>query len=256
VEERTRELRETQAQLTQAEKMKSLGQLVAGVAHELNNPIGFVHANLQLLDEQVQKLLEGQQTDSDRERVRAAITKLLARSREGTQRVKKIVEDLRTFSRMDQADLQDADLHEEIDRTLALMEPRFKNQIRVFRDYGDLPRVRCYPGQLNQVFLNLLMNACDAIVKDGEIRITTHRTDGGVRLEFHDDGAGIPEDVQNRIFDPFFTTKDVGAGTGLGLSLSHGIIERHGGRIFVGSEPGRGTTFVIDLPLAATADEG
>jgi signal transduction histidine kinase len=256
VEERTRELRETQAQLTQAEKMKSLGQLVAGVAHELNNPIGFVHANLQLLDEQVKKLLEGQQTDSDRERVRAAITKLLARSREGTQRVKKIVEDLRTFSRMDQADLQDADLHEEIDRTLALMEPRFKNHIRVVRDYGDLPRVRCYPGQLNQVFMNLLMNACDAIESDGEIRITTHRTDGEVRLEFHDDGAGIPEDVQNRIFDPFFTTKDVGAGTGLGLSLSHGIIERHGGRIFVGSEPGRGTTFVIDLPLVATGDEG
>ncbi len=185
-----------------------------------------------------------------------SITKLLARSREGTQRVKKIVEDLRTFSRMDQADLQDADLHEEIDRTLALMEPRFKTQVRVVRDYGELPRVRCYPGQLNQVFLNLLMNACDAIVKGGEIRITTHRTDGGVRLEFHDDGAGIPEDVQSRIFDPFFTTKDVGAGTGLGLSLSHGIIERHGGRIFVGSEPGRGTTFVIDLPLIAAADEG
>ena len=157
---------------------------------------------------------------------------------------------------MDQADLQGADLHEEIDRTLALMEPRFKNHIRVVRDYGDLPRVRCYAGQLNQVFLNLLMNACDAIAKDGEIRISTRRTDSGVRLEFHDDGAGIPADVQSRIFDPFFTTKDVGAGTGLGLSLSHGIIERHGGRIFVGSEPGRGTTFVIELPLVATADEG
>ncbi|MDH3211131.1 MAG: ATP-binding protein [Myxococcales bacterium] len=251
VEERTRELRETQAQLMQAEKMKSLGQLVAGVAHELNNPIGFVHANLQLLDEQVRKLLEGQRTDSDREHVRAAITKLLARSREGTQRVKKIVEDLRTFSRMDQAELQDADIHEEIDRTLALMEPRFKNRITVLRDYGDLPRVRCYAGQLNQVFLNLLTNACDAVEEGGEIRITTHRTDGGVRLEFHDDGTGIPGDIQSRIFDPFFTTKPVGAGTGLGLSLSHGIVERHGGHIFVASEPGRGTTFVIDLPLVA-----
>ena len=154
------------------------------------------------------------------------------------------------------AELQDADLHEEIERTLALMEPQFKNNIRVVRDFGELPRVRCYPGQLNQVFLNLLMNACYAIGKDGEIRVKTRPTDGGVRLEFRDDGSGIPEDVQSRIFDPFFTTKAVGEGTGLGLSLSHGIIERHGGRILVSSELGHGTTFVIDLPLVATADEG
>ena len=256
LEARVRELRETQLQLTQAEKMISLGQLVAGVAHELNNPIGFVHANLQLLDEHVNKLLEGQRTESDTARVREAIGKLLARSREGTQRVKKIVEDLRTFSRMDQAELQDADLHEEIELTLALMEPQFKNKIRLVRDFGDLPRERCYPGELNQVILNLLMNACDAVGKEGEIRVKPRPTDDGVRLEFHDDGAGIPDDVQSRIFDPFFTTKPVGEGTGLGLSLSHGIIERHGGRIFVGSELGRGTTFVIDLPRVAAADEG
>jgi two-component system NtrC family sensor kinase len=252
VEERTSELRETQAQLMQAEKMKSLGQLVAGVAHELNNPIGFVHANLQLLDEYVNKLVEGGGTEGDRERIRDAIGKLLARSREGTERVKKIVQDLRTFSRMDQAELQDADLHEEIDRTLALMEPRFKNRIKIVREYGDIPKVRCYAGQLNQVFLNLLINAADAIEEEGRIRIVTRPVEGGVRLEFHDDGPGIPEEVRTRIFDPFFTTKPVGVGTGLGLSLSHGIIERHRGRIQVESESGRGTVFVVEVPLDAT----
>jgi signal transduction histidine kinase len=252
VEERTSELRETQAQLMQSEKMKSLGQLVAGVAHELNNPIGFVHANLQLLEEYVKKLVDGGGSEGDRERVREAIGKLLARSRQGTERVKKIVQDLRTFSRMDQAELADADLHEEIDRTLALMEPRFKNRIEIVRDYGDLPKVRCYVGQLNQVFLNLLINAADAIEDEGRIRIVTRAEGNGVRLEFHDDGPGIPDEIRTRIFDPFFTTKPVGVGTGLGLSLSHGIIERHGGRITVESEPGRSTTFVLDLPLDAT----
>jgi signal transduction histidine kinase len=251
VEERTAELRETQAQLTQAEKMKSLGQLVAGVAHELNNPIGFVHANLQLLDEYVVKLLEAQRAGVDQAPIREAIEKLLMRSREGTERVKKIVQDLRTFSRMDQAELQYADLNQEIERALTLMEPRFRNEISVEREFGDLPRVRCYAGQLNQVILNLLMNACDALGERGTIRIRTRRCGEGVRLEFSDDGPGISPEVCRRIFDPFFTTKPVGAGTGLGLSLSHSIVERHGGRLIVDSEVGVGTTFAIDLPLIA-----
>ena len=249
VDERTAELRETQAQLTQAEKMKSLGQLVAGVAHELNNPIGFVHANLQLLDEFVKKLTLAQKTGADTEPIQEAIAKLLARSREGTERVKKIVQDLRTFSRMDYAELLDADLNEELERTLTLMEPTFKNKITVERDFGEIPNVRCYAGQLNQVFLNLLMNACDALEESGTIRIKTRRRGGIVRLEFSDDGPGIPDEMRSRIFDPFFTTKGVGVGTGLGLSISHGIIERHGGRIIVDSEEGVGTTFVIDIPL-------
>ncbi len=252
VEERTQELRDTRDQLVQADKLKSIGQMVAGVAHELNNPIGFVHANLKLLDEFVGKLETARAQGQDATKIREAIDKLLVRSLEGTDRVKQIVMDLRTFSRMDQAEVQEVDLHEEIDRTLALMEPRLKNDIEVVREYGDLPRVRCYPGQLNQVFLNLLMNACDVVEGGGTLTVRSERTDGGVRLEFHDDGPGIPPDVQSRIFDPFFTTKPVGQGTGLGLSLSHGIIERHGGRIQVVSEPGEGTSFVIDLPLDAT----
>jgi two-component system NtrC family sensor kinase len=253
VAERTEELREAQEQLMQAEKMKSLGQLVAGVAHELNNPIGFVHANIQLIEEQLGRILGPDSSPADVARAREALARLIARSKEGTDRVRRIVQDLRTFSRMDQAELQEVDLHEELDRTIALMEPRCKDCVRIERDYGELPRVRCYPGQLNQVFLNLLMNACDAMEGRGEIRVTTRPIAGGVRLEFHDDGAGIPPEIQSRIFDPFFTTKPVGKGTGLGLSLSHGIIERHGGRISVASEPGRGTTFTIDLPLDAAA---
>jgi len=262
VDDRTRELHQAQAQLVHGEKMRSLGQLVAGVAHELNNPIGFVHANLQLLAEYVPKLVTALRNGEDTARIETAIEKLLVRSREGTERVKQIVADLRTFSRMDQATLVEADLNREIDRALTLMEPRLKNDIEVIRDYGDLPLVRCYAGQLNQVFTNLLMNAADALDGKGTIRIRTRaRTNAadprtnGVRLEFHDDGPGISPEVQARIFEPFFTTKPVGQGTGLGLSISYGIVERHGGRMLVGSAPGAGTTFVIELPLEARAIE-
>ena len=258
VEARTRELQDTQNQLMQSEKLKSLGQLVAGVAHELNNPIGFVHANLQLIDEFVDKAATARDAGKGDEatRHREAIKKLLSRSREGTERVKQIVQDLRTFSRMDQADLQTAQLSDEIDRTLALMEPQFKNAIEVVKDYQPIPEVRCFPGQLNQVFLNLLMNACDVLDGGGTITIRTRPTPEGVRLRFEDTGPGITPEVASRIFDPFFTTKEVGKGTGLGLSLSHGIIERHGGRIQVVSRPGEGAVFEIDLPLEAPELEG
>jgi signal transduction histidine kinase len=249
VEERTHELRETQALLVQSEKMRSLGQLVAGVAHELNNPIGFVHANLQLLEDYVAKLMRNDIDEETRMRTREAIEKLLARSREGTERVKRIVQDLRTFSRTDHADLQEVCLNEEIDRTLSLMEPRLKGGIQIERDYGELPRVRCFAGQLNQVFMNLLMNACDALEGRGVITVRTRAVEGGVRLEFEDDGPGMSPELRERIFEPFFTTKPVGKGTGLGLSLSHGIVERHGGTMTVESEPGRGTRFVIELPF-------
>jgi signal transduction histidine kinase len=251
VEERTRELRTTQAQLMQSEKMRSLGQLVAGVAHELNNPIGFVHANLQLLSGFIERLVQAQLEGGDVERPREAIRKLLLRSREGTERVKKVVQDLRTFSRMDQAELADADLNAELSRTLALMEPRFKDGIRIETALGALPPVRCYPAQLNQVFMNLLMNACDAVGSGGRLEVRTRATPGGVTLDFADDGPGIPEEARARIFEPFFTTKPVGQGTGLGLSISHGIVERHGGRLTVDCPPDGGTVFRVELPLVA-----
>jgi signal transduction histidine kinase len=251
VDERTRELRDTQAQLMQSEKMRSLGQLVAGVAHELNNPIGFVHANLQLLSGYIEKLVEAQLGTGDVERPRDAIGKLLARSREGTERVKKIVQDLRTFSRMDQAELADTDLNEELRRTLALMEPRFKDGIRLESDLAELPPVRCYPAQLNQVFMNLVMNACDAVAPRGVVQVRSRATPAGVALEFEDSGPGIPRHVRERIFEPFFTTKPVGQGTGLGLSISHGIVERHGGRLTLDCPPEGGTVFRVELPLVA-----
>jgi signal transduction histidine kinase len=251
VEERTRELRDTQALLVQSEKMRTLGQLVAGVAHELNNPIGFVHANLKLLEEYVAKLSRLHETGADTARARDAIAKLLSRSREGTDRVKRIVADLRSFSRMDQAELQEVDLNAEIGSTIALMEPRCRDCVRVECEFGELPPVRCHAGQLNQVFMNLLINACDAIGDQGTIRVRTSATDGQVRLEFEDDGPGIPEELRDRVFEPFFTTKPVGQGTGLGLSLSHGIVERHGGRIWAEPGSGRGTRFVIELPPSA-----
>jgi signal transduction histidine kinase len=249
VERRTEELQRTQAQLVQSEKMRSLGQLVAGVAHELNNPIGFVHANLQLLQGYVARL--DSEDPKVREHAREAIAKLLSRSREGTTRVRQIVQDLRAFSRMDHAELQEVDLNEEIDRTLALAEQRFKDQITVERDYERLPPVRCYAGQLNQVFMNLVINACDAMGSRGTLRVRTRATGEGVRLEFNDDGPGLGPELRDRIFEPFFTTKPVGQGTGLGLSLSHGIIERHGGRMWVESERGQGASFVIELPRVA-----
>jgi len=254
VDERTRELRDTQAQLVQSEKMRSLGQLVAGVAHELNNPIGFVHANLQLLEEYVERLTRADGDPARRARTREAIEKLLARSQEGAGRVKQIVQDLRTFSRTDQAELTQVSLNDAIARTLTLIEPRTKNGIVVERDFAELPDVRCYAGQLNQVFMNLLMNACDALDGRGKITVRTRPMPGGVQLEFQDDGPGMSAEVRGRIFEPFFTTKPVGKGTGLGLSISHGIVERHGGSMTVDSAPGEGARFTIRLPLEPPAE--
>ncbi len=270
-----RELQETQTQLIQSEKMAGLGQLVAGVAHELNNPISFVYANMKELQEYtsaITELLEALKTGSDEPGFSAQLTKklaeldrkhdlaflqkdidhLIAESLEGSRRVKEVVQNLRNFSRLDEAELKAVDLHEGLDSTLMLLNTELRNRITVHKNYGDLPKVLCNPGQINQVFMNLLVNAVQAIEEKGDIWMTTRAADDHVEIEIRDSGKGIPPEIQNRIFDPFFTTKPVGKGTGLGLSVSYSIIKKHNGEILVESSPDKGTIFTIILPLKSS----
>ncbi len=254
-----RDLQRKEAQLVQSEKMASLGQLVAGVAHELNNPISIVYGFLghvgRRLDQLREALARGGPIDG--EATFEELEDMLSRCKEGALRTKNIVADLRTFSRLDEAEFKDVDLHANLDSTLHLLEHRLGERISVHRHFGDLPPVACQAGQLNQVFMNILVNAIDAIAQKGgrgEIDITTavvreEGADPRVRISIRDTGTGIAPDKLKRIFDPFYTTKPVGKGTGLGLSISHGIVEKQGGRIYAGSTPGKGTTFTVELPI-------
>jgi two-component system NtrC family sensor kinase len=264
------ELEETHSQLLQSEKLASIGQLAAGVAHEINNPIGFVNANLNTLKTWVQHLLRvisahesviATLHPADRERIVAVreeadidyvlndILVLIDESIDGAMRVHRIVQDLRDFSRPSGDEWNFVDLHAGIDSTLNVVHNEIKYKAQVVREYGDLPQVECLPSQLNQVFMNLLVNAAQSIPEHGVIKIRTHSADDTVSIAISDTGTGMSADVVSKIFDPFFTTKPPGQGTGLGLSVSHGIIERHAGRIDVSSEPGHGTTFTIILPV-------
>lgn len=255
------ELKAAEAQLVHSEKMAGLGKLVAGVAHELNNPIGFIYANmghfvryigiLKSICENV--TLSGEDAEKS---AKAFVTldKLISSCSNGSQRIKEIVLGLRTFSRLDEAERKSVSLHEGIDSTLTLLEHLMKDRIVVEKQYGDLPMVECYAGQLNQVFMNMLTNAVDAIEGEGQITIATRVESDGVAISFTDTGAGIAEEAQSQIFDPFFTTKDIGQGTGLGLSISYGIVAKHGGKIKVESVPGKGTTFTIVLPTQMPED--
>jgi signal transduction histidine kinase len=248
IEARTRELRETQAALAQRENMASIGQLVAGVAHEINNPISFVHSNLHLIEEQIEGLL-GAVDSGDPTQAAAArenVTRLVERSQEGTRRIREIVEALRTFSRVDQTGLAEADLLQGLETTLGLMSPRL-GDVEIVRELQPLAPVHCHAGQINQVLMNLIVNACDAGAKRIVLRSAPERD--WIRIEVEDDGSGIPLEVQRRIFEPFFTTKGVGEGTGLGLAITHGIVERHGGRIRLVRSSEKGTTFRIELPV-------
>jgi signal transduction histidine kinase len=265
------DLREAQNQLLQSEKMASIGQLAAGVAHEINNPIGFVNSNLGTLGNYVQDLLHLAEAGAaspagkalaetiDLDFLRSDIPALLNESKDGLNRVRKIVQDLKDFSRVGEVHWQLADIHQGLDSTLNIVANEIKYKCTVSKEYGKLPPIFCLPSQLNQVFMNLLVNAAQAIETRGEIIIRTELAgNDAVRIKISDTGRGIAPEHLNRLFDPFFTTKPVGKGTGLGLSLAWSIIARHHGQIEVTSTVGQGSTFTITLPIkppAESADE-
>ena len=251
-------LREAQAQLVQSEKMVSLGKLVAGVAHELNTPLGSIHSNTDVARRaqvKLRRLLESEKLGRVlQQQPRLARTlEVLGQTTEttdlATERIIGIVRSLRNFARLDEAERKTTDLHEGLESTLALMQHELTQRVEVVRQYGDLPDVECYPNLLNQVFMNLLENAIPAIDGPGTITISTCTTgDDAVELTVSDTGVGIPAEDLDHVFDPGFTTKGVGVGTGLGLSIAYRIIQEHGGRIQVRSHEGQGTTFTITLP--------
>ncbi|NMG45011.1 ATPase [Aromatoleum toluvorans] len=262
----------TQSQLLQSEKMAAIGQLAAGVAHEINNPVGFVSSNLGSLASYVERLfgllaayeqLEQELPPDHAARAQIAkardaaeidylredIPDLLRESADGVARVRHIVNDLKDFSRADEGEWQEADLNRGLESTLNVVWNEIKYKAEVVREFGELPKVRCIPAQINQVFMNLLVNAAQAIDTSGTITLRSGASDEEAWIEIKDTGKGMPPDVQARIFEPFFTTKPVGKGTGLGLSISADIVKRHKGALLVDSQPGGGTRFRIVLPL-------
>ena len=274
-----RKLQEIQTQLLQSEKMSSIGQLAAGVAHEINNPIGFIKSNLNSLKtytedflrligayEKAEEMITSDDTlkalgdlkqEIDLEYLKNDALALLAESSEGIERVKRIVQDLKDFSYPEKnADnWQWADLHSGLESTLNIVYNELKYKAKIVKEYGDLPQINCLLSQMNQVFVNLLVNAAHAIADNGIITIKTGTLGDKVWVEISDTGSGIPEDKLNKIFDPFYTTKPVGKGTGLGLAISYGIVKKHKGEITVSSKDGLGTTFRILLPVNPKADE-
>ena len=258
--------------MLQSEKLASIGQLAAGVAHEINNPIGFVNSNLGVLKKYVSNLLqiidlyesgrhflaadavlqgriEQACATADLEFLRNDIETLISESIEGATRVRRIVQDLRDFSRVDSAEWQSADLHAGLESTLNVVWNEIKFKADVVREFGTLPPVECRLSQVNQVFMNLLVNAAQAIPEHGTITLRSGCVGDKAWISISDTGPGVPQELMTRIFDPFFTTKPVGKGTGLGLSVSYGIIAKHGGHIDVQSEPGQGATFTVWLPV-------
>lgn len=270
------QLEEAQNQLIQQEKLASLGQLAAGVAHEINNPVGFINSNLTMLKKYAGRTLElvefydelykelpenpeeaiaNKKKELKYKSAQRNMIDVVDESLEGVTRVKKIVQDLKNFSRIDESEWQWADIHSGIDSTLNIVWNEVKYKAEVHKDYGELPKIECVPSQINQVIMNLLVNSAHAMEQSGNIYIRTSADDRHITVEVEDDGCGIPQEILGKIFDPFFTTKEVGKGTGLGLSLSYGIIKKHNGDLDVKSVPGEGTTFTITLPISRVSPE-
>lgn len=267
------QLKISQSTILQQDKMASIGQLAAGVAHEINNPMGFISSNLSTLGKYREKLFSyiesleeiiaqtGENAAIDNKSqlrkkhkidiLAEDIIDLLDESLDGASRVKEIVQNLKGFSRVDQAQEAEADLNDCLDKTLSIAWNEIKYKARVEKDYAELPAVLCFPQQLNQVFLNLMVNAAHAIDEDkeGVIRIVTRQENDRVSIVISDNGCGIPEENLERLFEPFFTTKEVGKGTGLGLSIAYDIVTKHGGELKVASKPGEGTSFTVLLQI-------
>jgi signal transduction histidine kinase len=269
------DLQSAQEQLVQTEKMASLGQLVAGIAHEIKNPLNFIYGNTGFLADytrKLQNLIEAfEKFPSLSEEDRAEILRqkesihysfikgdlkiLIDNFAEGARRINTIVSDLRTFSRMDPDVISDVDLHASLEMSLNLLRNQYKNRVQIHKEYGDIPKIQGFPGKLNQVFMNLLSNAFHAVQEKGDVWIRTRSSDDMVEVEVEDNGTGISKENLKRIFEPFFTTKPVGQGTGLGLSISYGIIEQHHGNIHVASVPQKGSTFRVRLPISQEKSE-
>ncbi len=284
------ELKKTQIQLVHQEKLSGLGQMAAGIAHEINNPVSFIHGNIIPAQEYAEYLLrliqlyqkyypnpmpeiEAEIEEIDLEFIMEDLTKLLQSMSVGTERISQIVKSMRSFSRLDEADIKPVDLHESLESTLMLLQHRLKasqdsDPIEIIKNYGDLPDVECYPVQINQVFVNIISNAIDALNEylkqqntkfkisfSPQITICTEvLKNNWVAIKIIDNGPGISEEARSKLFDPFFTTKAIGKGTGLGLSISHEIItEKHGGQILYHSELGKGTEFLIQIPIRLKA---
>ena len=265
LEKANEELKLAQSQIIQSSKLATIGQLAAGVAHEINNPLAFVASNSKSLEKYFKKILDfigmlSERIDNDNyaelkksnnvDFIIFDIEELLADNQEGLTRVRDIIADLKTFSRVDQAEMEKANLNDCIETTLKIAWNEIKYKVKLIKELSDIPSITCNVGQINQVLMNLIVNAAQAIETEGEVTITTRVENSDIVLVIKDTGCGIsPEDME-KIYDPFFTTKPVGMGTGLGLSITYGIIKDHDGTIELESEEGKGTAFTIRLPIS------